>query len=170
MGHLDVAPKLDPNEFRVFTKALLNDLRALEQMLAEGRIETGARRIGTEQELFLVGPGWRPAPVAIQVLEGLDGEEYTTELAAFNLEINLKPLELEGRCLHQLEQRLDDHIEIVRTQAQQHNADVVLTGILPTLVKSDLSLRNMTPRERYAVLNDVLTRICGGWRQHPGGG
>jgi CBS domain-containing protein/gamma-glutamylcysteine synthetase len=162
MGHLDVAPKLDPNEFRVFTKALLNDLRALEQMLAEGRIETGARRIGTEQELFLVGPGWRPAPVAIQVLEGLDGEEYTTELAAFNLEINLKPLELEGRCLHQLEQRLDDHIEIVRTQAQQHNADVVLTGILPTLVKSDLSLRNMTPRERYAVLNDVLTRICGG--------
>ena len=61
MGRLDIAPKLDPNEFRVFTKALLNDLRALEQMLTEGRIETGAHRIGTEQELFLVDRGWRPA-------------------------------------------------------------------------------------------------------------
>ncbi|MDH3199184.1 MAG: hypothetical protein OEO21_13190, partial [Candidatus Krumholzibacteria bacterium] len=97
MGTLEVAPKLGPDEFRVFTKALLNDLRALEQMLAQGRIETGRRRIGAEQELFLVDRGWRPAPTALRVLEGLAGPEYTTELAAFNLEINLDPLDLADR-------------------------------------------------------------------------
>lgn len=162
MGTLEVAPKLGPDEFRVFTKALLNDLRALEQMLAQGLIETGRRRIGAEQELFLVDRGWRPAPTAVRVLEGLAGPEYTTELAAFNLEINLDPLDLADRCFHELEQRLNAHIEAVRAQAHKHQAEVVLTGILPTLAKSDLSLENMTPRERYHVLNDVLTRIRGG--------
>ncbi len=36
-------------------RSLLDDLRALEMMLEEGRIESGVRRIGAEQEMFLVG-------------------------------------------------------------------------------------------------------------------
>ncbi len=162
MGRQDVASKLGPNEFRVFTKALLNDLRALEQMLADGSIETGARRMGTEQELFLVDGGWRPAPIATQVLDALGAEEFTTELAAFNLEINLPPLELRSRCFQELEQNLTRLIGAVRTAAGERGAQVVLTGILPTLMKSDLSLDNMTPRRRYTILNEVLTRMCGG--------
>ena len=35
-------------------KSLLADVMALEQMIETGRIETGVRRIGAEQEMFLV--------------------------------------------------------------------------------------------------------------------
>ena len=47
---------------RAFMKCLLRDLRALEIMIREGRMESGVRRVGAEQELFLVDQSWRPAP------------------------------------------------------------------------------------------------------------
>jgi hypothetical protein len=42
-------------------KAILNDLRALEQMLKDGLVESGIRRIGAEQEMFLVDSDLGPA-------------------------------------------------------------------------------------------------------------
>ena len=38
-------------------------------MIASGLIENGVRRIGAEQELFMVNSAWRPAFVARQVLD-----------------------------------------------------------------------------------------------------
>ncbi len=162
MGRQDLSSNLNPEEFRVFTRALLRDLRALERMLAEERFESGIRRIGAEQELFLVDRGFRPAPVAPQVLENLNNPAFTTELAQFNMEINLPPAELTGRCFSQLEATLGAMIQQTRAAAQPLGADVILTGILPTLMTSDLRMENLTPRERYFALNDVLTRASGG--------
>ena len=66
---------------------MLNDLRALEMMLlADGWIETDVRRIGAEQEMFLVDRNWRPATAALQLLEQIDDPHFTTELGQFNLE------------------------------------------------------------------------------------
>ncbi len=161
MGQEVSEPNLDPDTIRQFTKAVLNDLRALERILDRGLIERGVRRFGAEQELFLVDAGWRPASVAEAVLERLPGEPFTTELAKFNLEINLAPMRLEGRCFQALHQRLDELIQEVRDAARAEGADVVLTGILPTLSKSDLSLANMTPKRRYHTLNEALTRLRG---------
>jgi CBS domain-containing protein len=166
MGRLDVA-ELEPDKLRKFTKALLNDIRALERMLLDECFDSGVRRIGAEQELFLVDKGWRPAPMATEILDGLTEPEFTTELAKFNLEINLPPLDLEPTCFRTLEDNLERLVGRVRSEALKHRADVVLTGILPTLQKSDLALENLTPRPRYQALNDAMTkRAAGSYRLH----
>jgi len=151
-----------PEAIRAFTRAMLKDLHALERLIAEGRIESQPRRIGMEQELFLADSGWRPAPVALEVLERLDDDSFTTELALFNLEINLEPLELSGDCFTTLQRALEQRLGVVREAARAEGAEVVLTGILPTLRKSHCSLENITPRERYYALNDAVTRLRGG--------
>ncbi len=161
MGRQDVATNQDPAEFRAFTKALLTDLRALQQMIRDGKIESGVRRIGAEQEMFLVDRAWRPAPIADEILENL-GPEFTTEIALFNLEINLPPCVLGGTCFSRLHTKLNDMLGKVQIEAHKHRAEVVLTGILPTLAKSDLSLQNMTPRERYHALNTAINQMSGG--------
>ena len=147
---------------RVFTKALLKDLQALEQMLDEGMIESGVRRFGCEQEMFLVNQAWRPAPVAMEVLDRLDGEVFTTELARFNLEMNLEPMMLGGACFSTLQMSIEKLLDKAREAAGEVGADVVLAGILPTLGKSDLTLDNITPMPRYHALNEALTRMRGG--------
>ena len=162
MGRSEVAPDLDPESIRGFTKSLLDDLRALEQIIEQGLIESGVQRIGAEQEFFLVDQDWRPAPVAMEMIDELEGSGFTTELARFNLEVNLEPAILRGDCFSQLDSQLRDRFALIRKVAARHGADAVITGILPSLSKSDLALDNMTPRPRYAALNQALTRMRGG--------
>jgi CBS domain-containing protein len=162
MGQHDVTPELDPAAIRAFTKSLLSDLRALEQILESDAIESGIRRFGAEQELILVDRAWRPAPIAIELLEELDDPRYTTELARFNLEINLDPVPIGGDAFAQVEAHLNELVGRVGDLAREREASVALTGILPTLSKSDLSLDNITPRARYYALNEATTRMRGG--------
>ena len=158
----DVAPQTSPEAIRVFTRALLRDLMAMERILSEGLIESGIRRFGAEQEMFLVNEAWRPSPVSVEVLEDLDDEPFTTELARFNLEANLSPRVLEGSCFSDMQEELDGYVDRVRAAARRQGSEVMLTGILPTLTKSDLSLDNITPRARYYALNDAMNLAGGG--------
>ncbi len=162
MGEHQVRQDLSGDQLRLFTKRLLTDLRALESMLADGMIESKVRRIGAEQEFFLVGDGWRPACLSMEILEDIDDPHFTTELGKFNLEANLDPLVFGGECLSQLESQLNESLAKAREAARRHDAHVVLTGILPTLRKSDLELDNMTPIPRYYALNRALNRLRGG--------
>ncbi|MFW6198187.1 MAG: glutamate-cysteine ligase family protein [Acidobacteriota bacterium] len=167
MGEQRIRIHRDPAELHEFTLALLDDLEVLERLIDGELIETDVRRIGAEQELFLVDRSWRPAPLAMELLEHLDAPCFTTELGRYNLEINLPPLQLGGDCLDRLHRLLDDHVGRVREAAGQRDADVVLTGILPTLRKSDLGLENLTPRNRYRLLNEAMQAARGrSWTLH----
>src|SRR2546423_1914622 len=142
--------------------ALLADLRALELMLETGRIESGVRRIGAEQEMFLVDRNLNPAPVAEEVLKRARDARLTTEIARFNLEANLSPLAWGGNCLGKMHSELDEVISLARRSARECEADVLLAGILPTLQVSDLSLDNLTPIPRYFELNRSVSQLRGG--------
>ncbi|MDH3284836.1 MAG: CBS domain-containing protein [Acidobacteriota bacterium] len=162
MSERTASSKLTGEQLRRFMRDLLNDLRALETMLEEGRIESGVRRIGAEQEMFLIDSSWRPAPKALEVLEKIDDGRFTTELGLFNLEVNLDPLKFGGDCLSRMERQLDELLEKGRQAARAVGADILLVGILPTLRKSDLEIENMTPMPRYHALNDAMNALRGG--------
>src|SRR6185436_7474745 len=153
MGEHDVVQHVDEKKAQAFMKALLEDLRALAFMLENGRVETGVTRIGAEQEMFLIDRYFRPAPVSLEVLKQANDARLTTEIARFNLEANLTPLKLENDCFSRMEQELAQVIEIARKSAATQNVDILLSGILPTLQKSDLTLDNLTPVARYHELD-----------------
>ncbi len=162
MGEKEVQLEVDEEELRVFTQALLRDVHALQRMLDTGSIETGIRRIGLEQEMFLVDEMFRPAPVAVEVLERITDPRITSEIGRFNLECNADPLLFGGDCLSRMEGELNSLLNTVSEVTTTLGARPVLTGILPTLRKSDLTLDNMVPAKRYYALNDALTRLRGG--------
>ena len=162
MAEHNVSSDLDQQKLHVFMKALLEDLRALEYLLDHDLIESGVRRIGAEQEMFLVDKNLRPAPLAVEVLQHVNDPRLTTEIARFNLEANLTPLDLNGRCFSTLEAEIHEVLQRAADSATHFGADVLLAGILPTLRKSDLTLANLTPCSRYQQLNDSVTKLRGG--------
>src|SRR5687768_1425322 len=162
MGEHTVEQNIDEKKSQAFMKALLEDLRALAFMLEAGRVESGVTRIGAEQEMFLVDRYLRPAPVSLEVLEQTNDPRLTTEIARFNLEANLTPLELKGKCFTRMQQELEHLIKLARHAAATQSADVLLSGILPTLQKSDLTLDNLTPVTRYHELDRGVIRLRGG--------
>src|SRR3954470_10159760 len=82
-AHKDVDTEQDEHKRREFMHAMLADLRALDRMLREGWFETGQRRIGAEQEMFLVDRNWAPARASLRMLDKLADPHYTTELGLF---------------------------------------------------------------------------------------
>lgn len=162
MGTMDVRQELEGDRLRAFTQRLLKDLRALETMIDEGLIETGIRRVGVEQEMFLVERSFRPAMAAMEVLERLDNPMFTTELGQFNLELNLTPCEFGGGCLRAIEEQLRRQLEQLRAVLSEMDLHAVLVGSLPTMRKSDLGLDSMAPIPRYKLLAAALDRLRGG--------
>ena len=161
MGEHDVE-QYDERKYQAFMKALLDDLRALAFMLEDGRVESNVRRIGAEQEMFLIDREMRPAPLSAEVLNKASEPRLTTEIARFNLEANLSPRVLTGSCFRQMEAELRELIGKARAAAESFSADVLLSGILPTLQPSDLTLDNLTPAPRYDQLNREVIRSRGG--------
>lgn len=166
MGQQNVKRKVDPSVLRQFTNHLMQDVRALEMMLHEDMFETGVRRIGAEQELFMIDDRGEPAPIIEEVLERNTDERIVTELTKFNIEFNMDPLEYGGNCFRQMEQSTDTLVEKVRTLTQEVGGEPIMTGILPTAHLSDFAMDYMTPRPRYYALNDALSRLRGGPGQY----
>ncbi|GMQ82317.1 MAG: glutamate-cysteine ligase family protein [Rhodothermia bacterium] len=166
MGEQDVRHKQDPGAMRRFTRQVINDVRAMEHMLQEGMFETGIRRIGAEQELFLVDDRYQPAPLAEEVLERNQDPRLVSELTRFNLEFNLDPCVFEGQCLSQLQNQIEEVLSDVRDLAAEDRAHVVMVGILPTIHEYDLRIENMAPHARYFALNDAFMELMGGTAQY----
>lgn len=164
MGDKQVSMESDESRMRHFTKAVLNDLQAIETMLAESKMEEGVLRIGAEQEMFLVDSAMHPSPSVLEVLEKAGDERLTTEIGRFNIEANLTPLDFTGDCLAKLENELNELVDLVKRSARSLGADAVLCGILPTIQRSDLVEGNLTPNPRYLALNRVLTELHGNER------
>lgn len=141
-----------------FVRSLLNDVEAMEYMLDQGWFENDIVRIGAEQEMILVDrKTLKPAPIAMEVMEAV--QEYPwieTELARFNLEINLDPHVFQGSSLRKMEEEILNKTRIIRDVLHPMGADLILTGILPTIRKYDLELHNLTPRERYRLLMEAI--------------
>ena len=162
MGEKHVEQGFDERKLQAFMSAVLDDLRALDYMIDHGCIESGVRRMGAEQEMFLVDQHLGPAPIAVELLAGLDDSRLTTEIARFNLEANITPQLIAGNCFTRMELELNELMGKTRDRAAELGADVLLAGILPTLRQSDLTLDNLTPNPRYLELNRAVTKLRGG--------
>lgn len=141
---------------------MLADLRALERMLAEGRFEKGVRRIGAEQEMFLTDRAYLPAPGALKMLERLKDPHFTTELGAFQLEMNAAPQDFRADGFSQMERQMTALMQKVWKAAGELDLHAVLIGILPTMRKADLGMENMVPSPRYLALSKAVAAMRGG--------
>lgn len=161
MGEQKLSIAKDPDSRKRFLKHLLSDVEAIERMLANGQFESGISRIGAEQEFCLVDKYFKPSLNSLQVLEKVDDPHFTPELARYNLEINLDPLELGKDCFSKMEKQLIDLLEKAKIAAESFNDKIILTGILPSIDFRAVQLEYMTPKPRYAALANIISELRG---------
>jgi len=162
MGEFINKTNQDVEERMAFVKHLIDDVKALELLLERGLFEDDVVRIGAEQELCLIDKEYRPLGINLKLLESIDDEHFTTELASYNIEINLDPYELKGDCFSEVEDQLRTFLQLAAKKAEAFDAKLVLTGILPTIGKKEVGLDYLTPIPRYFALNEMLKTYKGG--------
>ncbi|HEU4910928.1 MAG TPA: glutamate--cysteine ligase, partial [Actinomycetes bacterium] len=81
-------------------------LDVFARMLAESRFDTERRSMGLEIELNLTDAGGDPAMVNEKVLGLIADPDFQTELAQFNIEINIPPKRLDDGVFQKLESEI----------------------------------------------------------------
>ena len=69
--------------------------------------------------MCLVNQDFRPSGQSVELLEAIDDPHFTTELANYNLEINLDPFKLEDGCFSKVETQLTSLLQKAKTKAEQ---------------------------------------------------
>ncbi|MCC5933738.1 MAG: CBS domain-containing protein [Balneolales bacterium] len=162
MGIQNIAIATNPEARKVFLRHLIDDVQALQQMLDEELFESGITRIGAEQEFCLVNSFYKPSRNNLRVLETIGDRHFTTELARYNLEINLDPVELKAGAIDGMAAQLKEMLEKADRGAALHGEKVVLAGILPSIDYRCVQLDYLTPRDRYRALDTMLKNLRGG--------
>ena len=92
-------------------------LDVFARMLAESRFDPDRRSIGLEIELNLTEETGDPALANTHVLELIADDDFQTELAQFNIEINIPPRKLEGAVFSELEETVRRDLNHAEEQA-----------------------------------------------------
>ncbi len=162
MGEQSIKSITDLNERSLFLRHILHDIDALDHMIENNMFEKGIQRIGAEQEFCLVNRNWEPSGQSEEIMQLLNDPHFTHELAKYNLEINLDPVELKGDCFDKVEKQLRDLLGKAEKLLEERKQHVILTGILPTITPRHIEHDHLTPNVRFEELNNVM-------RDHKGG-
>ncbi len=137
------------------------DLDVFERMLAERSWDFTRPQMGLEIELNLVDENFRPAMVNDRVLESISGSDFQTEVAKFNIEMNVPPRPMAGDQAHRLERYLRQSLQMAGDAARRHGAQVTAVGIVPTLEPELFDSDWLSLGVRYLALNDAILRERG---------
>ena len=143
----------DRTKYREKVKA---NLAALRELVDGGRFETGRRSVGVEVEVYLTDAEGNAAPINADLLDKIRSPDFSTELAQFNIEFDIKPRRLAGHVFREIEEELRGALNHAWAAAESLDARVMIIGILPTLTDFDVTEQNLSANPRYKALNDAI--------------
>ena len=139
-----------------YRQKVRRSLDVFARMLSESRFDVERRSMGLEIELNLADEQGDPAMVNEKVLALIADEDFQTELAQFNIEINIPPQKIEGKVFETLERDVRASLNHADDMSKQAEADVVMIGILPTLRAEHLTVDALSSNPRYALINEQI--------------
>ncbi|MGQ4430488.1 MULTISPECIES: glutamate-cysteine ligase family protein [unclassified Streptomyces] len=161
MGEKVVAGPFELADRQRYRAKLGRCLTGLERLLAEKRFDRPKNLMGLEIELNLVGADGMPRMLNGEVLERIASRDFQTELAMFNLEVNIAPHRLDGRVFDRLAEEIRTSLAYAHRKAGEVDAGILMIGILPTLDRDDLVSSNLSAVDRYTLLNDQIVAARG---------
>jgi hypothetical protein len=153
----EVAAKVFTGEDRKrYREKVKRCLDVFARMLAEARFDADRRSIGLEIELNITEETGDPAMANQHVLEMIADPDWQTELAQFNIEINIPPRTLADGVLSELETSVRSSLNHAEEGARKAHARLLMVGILPTLTEDLLNGSALSANPRYALLNEQI--------------
>jgi hypothetical protein len=137
------------------------ELERLRWLIDTGRLADGAGLVGIELELHLIDDHGRPSPHNDAVLAGLasSGFDLQSELARFNVEVNLPPVALTDWPLSAIRRAIDG--ARIAASSVVAGSEAVSIGTLPTLEESDVTVTAISDQDRYHVLDERIMTARG---------
>src|SRR5918998_973917 len=131
-------------------------LDVLARMLTESRFDFEGPMTGMEIELYLVDEHGDPAMRNAEVLAAIADPSFQTELGRFNIEINVAPRRLAEAGFTSFEQSVRQSLNEADPRAKAVGCQLVIIGILPTLMPHHVTLDSVSENPRYSLLDQQI--------------
>lgn len=159
MGEEITTSRFAERDFAEFAERLSEETGLLQVWFEEGRFAQEHAIGGLEVEAWIVDAQAQPAALNEPLLRRLASPYVVPELSRFNVELNVSPATLHADALRRLHADFERNWRRCNEAAAQIGAQLVMIGILPTVREEDLTLANMSDRERYRALNEQVFRM-----------
>ncbi len=145
--------EFDESDFVRFQQKLQQETALLKRLIHDKGCSSREPVAGFEIEAWLVDNAMRPMSINENYIESANNPLVSAELARFNIEFNSHPLPLTGDVFSQLHTQLQKTWNRGVEDARNLDSQLLMIGTLPTLLRSDLCLENMSNMNRYYALN-----------------
>jgi gamma-glutamyl:cysteine ligase YbdK (ATP-grasp superfamily) len=139
-----------------YREKVRQNLDVFERMLSQSVFEFERPMTGMEIELNLVDEHYQPRFANAEVLEAIADPGFQTELAQYNIELNVPPRPLPGDAALELEDEMRDSLNSADGAAQKLGSHIVAIGILPTIMPEHFEGEWISANNRYTALNDSI--------------
>ncbi len=143
-----------------FRREVNQELETFTWLLAEAEFDSTFPKIGLEMELNLVDSQMQPSLSNDAVLEHL-GDHFQSELARFNIEVNVEPRPVATGASPTLEHVVLGHLDEAEAAAVKAGCEMVPIGILPTLRPEHLTGEWISRGARYTALEKAILKERG---------
>ena len=139
-----------------YREKVRRDLDVFERMLSHSQFEFDRPMTGMEIELNLVSADYSPKLDNAKVLAQIENPDYQTELARYNIELNVRPRPLPGNSALELEQDLRASLNEAERRANEVGSHIVAIGILPSIMPEHFEGDWISENIRYTALNNAV--------------
>lgn len=158
MGSEITTSAFSENDFRRFQQHLKKETLQLMEWFSTEQFEKHRMMCGIELEGWLIDEQFNPAPRNKEFLGRVDSPLVVAELSKYNFEINTPPHPLDRNLPQFLRDQLGNVWNVCSSHAHAMGCRTLMTGILPTLENSMLTLQNMSELKRFHALNCEILR------------
>ncbi|MEW7985602.1 MAG: glutamate--cysteine ligase [Candidatus Thiodiazotropha sp.] len=159
MGQEIESSEFSAHDFAEFQRRLKRETELLAEWFDAGVFTSEGAVGGFELEACLLDRSAGPAPLNQPLLEELDEPLVVPELATFNVEINSTARLLQGDVFERMAEELQRVWDKCNRLAHPLGARMGMIGIMPSLQQQALTLRNMSPLNRYQALNEQVFKL-----------
>ena len=150
------------DEFQQFSSRVRENLTALKLLIKKPDFGLGPASFGAELEMYIINADYNVAPINDYLIQQCSDNQLQAELNRFNLEYNLSVVQARGSPFLNIENEINKVIATLNHHAAKKQCQVIPIGILPTLVKSDISSNMITDLPRYHALSKGLCEMRDG--------
>jgi len=159
MGSEIAKTEFSEEDFREFRQNLRQETRILMEWFSSDVFEKNQEMCGFELEGWIVDRHCAPAPRNEEFLRRVNNPLVVPELSKYNFELNITPHPLDRNLPAFLNGELQKLWQICTVNAREMGCNILMTGILPTLQDRMLTLRNISPLQRFHALNREILRL-----------
>lgn len=147
------------HDFSVFESRLQTETNYLAECFRKNVFAISHAQAGFELESWLIDNQCQPVPRNKEFLERIGSDLVSPELSRFNIELNSVPRALTGNVFTKMLRELEHNWAHCSEVARELDAEMLIIGILPTLISGQLDLSTMSDMTRYRALNEQILRL-----------